>query len=310
MKKCEISVIIPCYNCSKTLSELYKRLKNTLIKISKNYEIIFVNDASPSNDWSIIKKLSVMDKKVIGLNLSKNFGQHQAVTAGLKYCAGRWVVVMDGDLQDQPEEIIKMYKKAQEGYDVVVGIREKRKDKFVKKILSRLFYIIFNYLTGTKIYNNIGNYGVYNRKVIDAVNSMKEQSRSFGLFVIWLGFNRIEIEIEHGKRLKGKSSYSFSRMLSLAFDSIIAHSNKLLKITIKIGFIMAFFSFIYSFYLIMNYLLYGISVTGWTSIIVSLFLLSGLIIIAIGVVGIYVGKVFDEVKNRPLFIVSEKINIK
>ncbi len=309
-KNTKISIVIPCYCCSKSLEELYKRLRISLAKVVENdYEIIMVNDASPENDWEIIKKLaSQKNSHLIGINLSRNFGQHYAITAGLDYVSGKWTVVMDGDLQDQPEEIEKMYKKALEGYDVVVGRRIERKDSFLKVLGSRLFYLVYNYLSGVEINSQIGNFGLYHRKVINAVLRMKEQNRSFGLFVLWSGFKRVEIDIEHAQRPAGKSSYSLRKLFKLAFDSIIAHSNKLLKLTVKLGLLISFISFLYVLWLVFKYFFWETPLLGWTSVIASVYLLGGIVLSAIGVVGIYIGKIFDEVKNRPLYLISEIIN--
>ena len=304
MKSPHISIVTPVYGCSCCLQELYSRLNVSISKLTDNYEIIMVNDGSPDRAWPLIQELAAQDKRVKGINLSRNFGQHYAITAGIDYAGGDWVVVMDCDLQDQPEEIIKLYFKAQEGYDIVVGRRACRKDTFFKKIGSRFFYSVFTYFTGSKIDNRIGNYGIYARKVIKSIRSLREQNRSFGLFAIWVGFRRIEIDIEHARRPSGKSSYNLHRMLHLAIDSIIAHSNKLLRISIKLGFILSFLSLLYASLLVVEYIIWATPVAGWPSLMVSIYFTGGLIIGSIGVVGLYVGKIFDELKGRPLYIID------
>ena len=300
-----ISVVTPVYGCSKSLAQLYTRLEKTLSTITNEFEIIMVNDASPDNAWESIKELAAKDSRVKGINFSRNFGQHRAITAGLDYAKGDWVVVMDCDLQDQPEEIIKLYNKAQEGYDVVVGRRIDRQDSYLKKLGSHLFYKVYNYLTDIQVDKSIGNFGIYNKAVIKNVKLFKEQNHSFGLFVLWSGFKRIEIPIEHANRSEGKSSYTFSKLIALAFDSIVAHSNKPLKISVQIGFTLSFFSLLYSIWLVIGYIFWSTPIIGWTSLIVSLYFLAGLIMGSIGMVGLYIGKIFDEVKNRPLYIVQE-----
>lgn len=308
-QKIKISVVIPCYKCSFHLNELHSRLVATLSDISSDYEIILVNDQSPENDWEVITELAEKDKKVIGINFARNFGQHYAITAGLDYCSGDWVVVMDGDLQDQPEEIIKMYNKANEGYDIVAGIRKQRKDFFLKRFCSKLFYFVFNYLTDQEFDNRVANYGIYSKKVIDSIKLIREQNRNFSLFVLWSGFKRAEIDIEHAQRTVGASAYNFQKLLNLAFDSIVAHSNKLLKLTVKLGLFTSLISFFCVIWLVLRYFFWGLPVAGWTSMVASLYLTTGVLIFIIGVVGIYVGKIFDEVKNRPLYIVSESVNV-
>lgn len=304
-KSNKISVVIPCYNCADSLVELHKRLVLCLEQITNEFEIIFVNDASPSQDWQIIKELANKDNRVIGLNLSRNFGQHYAITAGLDYCNADWVVVMDGDLQDKPEEIKKLFDKTSEGYDIIVGKRENRKDSFIVKLTSKLFYMVFNYLTGQKLDNKVANFGIYSRRVIDNVRKLKELDRSFGLLVTLVGFSRLEIEIDHSFRASGESSYSFSSRLKLAIDHILSHSNKPLILAVQTGFIISSLSVIYAFWLFIRYFISSHVADGWTSLMVSLFFLSGLIIVVIGMVGLYVGKIYSEIKGRPLYIVKE-----
>ena len=300
-----ISVVIPVYKSPESLEELCSRLVLVLEGIKLSFEIILVNDASPDNSWQIIQTLAERDERVKGISLSRNFGQHYAITAGLDRATGRWVVVMDCDLQDRPEEIPKLYAKAMSGFDVVVGIRAERKDSFLKKMGSKVFYLALAYFTKTKINNRIGNFGVYSDKAIKNICRLREQGRSFGVFALWVGFKRAEVEIEHSQRAHGKSSYSLRLLISLAFDTIVSHSNRLLYLWVQLGIALASVSFAYSIWLICKYLFWGIPVAGWTSVMVSLYLVAGLIIVGIGVVGIYIGKIFDESKNRPLYIVDE-----
>jgi len=310
IKKPYVSVVTPVYGCSTCLLELYIRLVKTIETINPDFEIIMVNDGSPDNAWEVITDLCQKDTRVKGINLSRNFGQHNAITAGLDYAQGDWVVVMDCDLQDQPEEIIKLYNKTLEGFDMVIGRRKERKDKFFKKFTSKLFFKVFNYLSGVNMDNRIKNFGIYSKKVIKNIKNFREQSRVFGLYALWVGFKRIEIDIAHSPRPFGKSSYTLRKSTSFAFAIIIAHSNKLLNLTIKLGFLLSLSAFLYSFYLIFRYFIWGISIIGWLSLIVSILFSTGLLMCSIGVLGAYIGKIFDEVKNRPLYIVDEVINIK
>jgi len=304
-KNIKISVVIPCYKCADFLAELYRRLVLCLGQITETFEIIFVNDASPERDWQIIEELSRKDKRVTGINLSRNFGQHYAITAGLDYCQGDWIVVMDGDLQDKPEEIKKLYEKTSEGYEIVVGKRENRKDSFIVKATSRLFYMVFNYLTGQKFDNKVANFGIYSRRVIDHVRKLKEADRSFGLLVSLVGFTKSELDVEHAERNSGESAYSFQSRLNLAFNHILSHSSKPLILAIQVGFVISSLSLFYAVWLIIRYFISAHVADGWTSLMVSLFFLSGLIIMVTGMVGLYVGKIYNEVKNRPLYIVKE-----
>lgn len=305
----KISIVSPVYGCKSCLNDLYTRLLITLEKISTDFEIILVNDAGPDKAWPLIKELAERDKRVKGIDLSRNFGQHYAITAGLDYASGDWVVVMDCDLQDQPEEILKLYAKAQEGNQVVFGQRMRRKDSFIKKLTSRLFYFVFNYFTETKFDHTIANFGMYSQKVITNFRLLKEQNRSFPLFIQWLGFNPVFVEIEHSNRLDGKSSYSWGKLLNLAIDVIVAQSNKPLKLSIQIGLLTSFVSFVLGTFFIVKHFILNIAVPGWTSIIVSLFFVSGLIFANLGLLGLYIGKIFNETKDRPLYIIKDSLNL-
>lgn len=306
--KTHISVVIPLYCCESCITELYLRLTDTLTKITNNYEIIMINDSSPSNDWGVIKELVKKDQRVKGISLSRNFGQHNAITAGLDYAEGDWVVVMDGDLQDQPKEIIKLYNKAQEGYDVVLAKREKKNEVLFKQFASWAFYKVFNYFTGMNYNYQIGNYRIISRKVVEHFRIMRENLRFIGVLIDWMGFTTSSVMVEHAERFAGESSYNFRKLLNLAISTIIAFSDKPLKLSIKIGFIMSFLSFLYGTYIIYRAIIYGTVVLGWNSLIVSLYFIGGIIIMNLGFIGIYLGKTFDETKKRPLYVIQEFLN--
>ncbi len=299
-----ITIVTPVFGCDQVLVELYERLCSSLSTITERFEIIMVNDASPDCAWDLIQKLAQNDPRVKGINLSRNFGQHHAITAGLDFAQGDWVVVMDCDLQDQPEEIPKLYFKALEGYDLVVGLRIQRQDNLLRKLISKLFSTVFTYFADIEVDNQTSSFGIYSRKVIRSITHMKEQHRSFGLFALWVGFRRVQIPIRHSRRQYGKSSYNFSRMFKLAMNSIISHSNKLLSIFVTLGFTISSISLVYACWRLIKYFFGGEQLLGWTSLIVSIYLTAGLIIAVIGVVGIYIGKIFDEVKGRPLYIIE------
>lgn len=305
MVKNHISIISPVYGAEKILPLLCQQLIDTVSLITENFEIILVNDESPDAAWSVIKSLAIKDPRIKGIDLSRNFGQHAAITAGMEACNGDWVVVMDCDLQDQPKEIIKMYEKAQEGYEVVFGRRHERKDGFIKQKLAHVYRKVYDYFTENKSDPTIANFGVYHRKVIDAFLRLGEQSRAMQMFIRWLGFKTIAIDIEHAPRYEGKSGYTFRRLIKLAISNIIAQSNKPLKVSIKFGFLMAFLSLLYACYRIAQYYLYGVKVEGWTSVIVSIYFIGGLLFANLGILGLYIGKIFDETKARPLYVVRE-----
>ena len=304
-----ISTVVPVYGCSEALNELCERLIQSLSRITKQFEVVLVNDACPQNSWDRIQSICLKHKQIKGINLSRNYGQHQAITAGLDHAKGDAVVVMDCDLQDQPEEIIKLYQYMQNGYDVVFGRRVHRSDSFLKRISSSLFYKFYNYFTESEFDGTIANFSIAKRKVIDSVCRMREQSRSYPLLLNWTGFNIGYVDIEHADRKHGKTSYTVTRLLNFALDCIISQSNKPLRLSIQLGFIISIASFILGLYFLLKKLLYGIPIQGWASIIVTLFFVTGLIMMNLGVVAVYIGRIYNETKRRPLYIIKDKIGL-
>lgn len=305
MEKPFLSIVSPVYKAEQLLPELATRIKSAVSPISKYFEIILVEDNGPDNSWEVIQKLSKEDPRVKGYKLSRNYGQHYAITCGLDQATGDWIVVMDCDLQDQPEEIKKLYDKALEGFDVVLARREERKDNFFKKLFSKLFYRILGYLTGSNMDESIANFGIYHKNVIKSIVQLRESIRYFPTMVKWVGFKQTSIKVEHAPRAQGKSSYNFKKLLNLAIDIILAFSDKPIRLTIKAGFLVSFFALLIGLIYLIKYLSGDIIVPGYASLIVSIWFLSGLIITILGVVGLYVGKTFEGVKNRPIYIISE-----
>lgn len=301
----QLSVVVPVYRAENCLSELYRRLLSALEVITKDFEIILVEDCGGDRSWEIICELAAADPRVKGIQFSRNFGQHYGITAGLDHCGGQWVVVMDCDLQDQPEEIPKLYAKALEGFDVVCARRAERQDRWSKRVLSRAFFAVFDYLTEQHSDPAIANFGIYSQKVINNFRLMRESVRNFPLFVRWLGFSSAAIDVEHAPRYSGETSYTMYKMMHLAVNSIIAQSNRPLRLSIKFGFLMACFSLMIGCYFTVRYFLYSIPVAGWTSVIVSIYFLSGLLFINIGFLGLYIGKIYDEAKGRPLYVIEK-----
>jgi len=302
-----ISVVSPVYRAEKILPELADRIKRSLEKITNSYEIILVEDCGPDQSWSKIEQLSKIYPEIKGIKLSRNFGQHYAITAGLDYAKGEWIVVMDCDLQDQPEEIEKLYQKANEGYDIVLARRHSRKDGFFKKLGSKAFYRTLGYLTGSEQDETVANFGIYSRKVIDAVCSMRETIRFFPTMVKWVGFKSVKIDIEHSSREEGKSNYNLKKLLNLALDIILAYSDKPLRLLIKTGLLISFGSILFSILTLIRWYNGTIFELGYTSLIISIWMLSGFIVSTLGIVGLYLGKTFEAVKKRPIYII-EKIN--
>lgn len=306
----DISVVIPVYECDTCLHELCTRLKENITPLRIDYEIILVNDGSTDLSWQTIVNLAKNDKHIKGIRLSKNFGQHHAIMAGLDIAAGSRIIVMDCDLQDRPEEIPRLYQKAREGYDIVLTERRNRHDSLVKKSYSFLYNRVFEILTGMKSSSSIGNFSISNRQVINQLRSMREQNRSYIQSLRWLGFTKTAIPVQHARRLNGKSTYSFRKMLTYALTSTIAYSERPLILSIQIGLVIAFLSFLMGLSIIVRYLRYNIPIAGWTSIIVTLMFSTGLILLDLGIIGLYIGKIFNETKNRPLYIIQETVGVK
>lgn len=303
-----ISVVSPVYKAPTILPELVERLRIALSKITDSFEIILVDDGCPLNSWEIIAELSNKHSFVRGIKFSRNFGQHYAITAGLDQAQGKWIVVMDCDLQDQPEEIQKLYDKANNGFDCVLAARENRQDSFAKKFFSNAFYRILSELTGAKYDHRVANFGIYSQKVIQSINEFREPIRYFPGLVQYVGFKSETINIEHASRMEGKSSYNFKRMTNLALDIILAYSDKPLRTIIKLGLLISLLSFFYVGFSIWQWYTDQILVPGYTSLIASVWLLSGILISTLGIIGLYLGKTFEAVKSRPIYIISNTLN--
>lgn len=299
------SIVSPVYRAEHILDALVDEIRKTMTEMGHTFEIILVDDRSPDHSWTVMKRLSQTFPEVKSVRLSRNFGQHPAIMAGLSQARGEWVVVMDCDLQDQPKEIPKLYAQTSDGFEVVLARRTKRTDGFLKKLSSRLFSVIYSYFTNVRYDNEIANYGVYHRKVIDAVLTVNDYIKFFPLFVKLAGFNTTAVEIEHGHRHEGESTYTLSTLMSLAFNTILSFSSKPLKLFVKFGLVISILSFLAGLYVMYRAITGHIAVLGYTSIIVSIWFLSGIIITTIGVTGVYVGKIFDQTKHRPVFIIDE-----
>jgi dolichol-phosphate mannosyltransferase len=303
-----LSVVSPIYKGEKMMEELVSRIEAAVNSFTDDYEIILVNDCSPDDSWRKMQEICAVDKKVKGLNLSRNFGQHYAITAGLSKTKGEWVVVMDCDLQDVPEEIPNLYFKAQEGYDTVFAQRTVRQDTFFKKLSSASFHYMLGVLTGTKTDKSVANFGIYNRKVIQAVLSMGDAIRNFPSMVRWVGFKQGYLPVKHAQRAEGTSGYNFFKLIRLAENTIINFSNKPLLLVLRLGFMVVILSMIIALFYLVSYLLGYIQVSGFTTLIISVWLIGGLLMSVIGVVGLYISKIFDRVKGRPIFIIGEELN--
>ena len=303
----KLSVVSPVYKADDLIEQLVARVSETVSKITDDFEIVLVDDCSPDTSWLKIKELALTNSRLKGIQLSRNFGQHYAITAGLDHAQGEWVVVMDCDLQDVPEEIEKLYSKAQEGFDVVLARRSNRKDKVFQKIFSFLFYQVLNYLTGLKHDEKVANYGIYHQKVIKAITSMRENVRYFPIMVKWVGFTTGFVDVKHDSR-EGETSYVLKKRINIAIDVILSYSDKPLRIFVKLGMLLSLTAILSSLYYLYLWSNNEIIVHGYASLIISIWFLSGMIIATLGVLGLYVGKTFQDVKRRPIYVINEIAN--
>jgi dolichol-phosphate mannosyltransferase len=303
-----VSVVSPVYQASGNITELVKRIVFELSQITDRFEIILVEDGSTDDSWNEIVVNCRLHGQVKGIKLSKNYGQHYAITAGLEYSKGDYVVVMDCDLQHDPVHIKDLVNAARQGYDIVYTVVQDRAFPFLKNILSGFFYSVFNLLTDTAIASkNVGSYSLLTRKAVDAFCRYKDFHRHYLLIVRLLGFRSTQVSIIHHSRAHGKSSYSLGKLINHAVDGITSQSTKLLRLIVGFGLFFVLGSLITALVIIYRYSVHGF-LPGWTSLIVVILLCTGAILLSLGVIGIYISKMFDQVKNRPLYLVEQLIN--
>ena len=303
-----LSVVSPVYRADAVVAELVQRLVAALELISPSFEIILVDDRSPDDSWAIIQAQIVREPRVKGVRLSRNFGQHRAITAGLDRCQGEWIVVMDCDLQDRPEEILALFAQAQRGFDLVLAQRTTRQDTWGQKLFSQLFYRVLSYLTDTPQDPAVANFGIYHRRVIAAVLSMRESIRYFPTMVRWVGFRTGYLPVVHAARPAGRTSYLLRQRLQLGLDVLLAYSDKPLRLTVQAGLLLSGGAFLFVPITLLRYWLGQIDQPGYTSLIISIWFFAGLLLSVLGMVGLYIGKTFEQVKNRPLYIVDDGRN--
>lgn len=303
----EISAIVPSYNEEKNVPLIYKRLTDTLSQISDKYEIIFVNDCSKDSTLSVIKQISEKDSHVKYISFSRNFGHQIAVSAGLDMCKGNAVVIIDGDLQDPPELILEMYKKYQEGYKVVYAKRKTREgETWFKKATAKLFYRFLAAMTSIEIPVDVGDFRLIDKVIVNHLRNMPEKSKYIRGQISWIGYKQTFVEYHRDARLYGKTNYPLKKMLRLAFDGITAFSDKPLKMASAIGIISAILSLLAIVYALISYFIFDSAVSGWTSLIISVLFIGGVQLITIGIIGEYIARINNDVRNRPLYIIEEE----
>jgi len=305
-KEVPISVVLPVYKSAACLEELYQRLTVVVSQLTENYELIFVEDGSPDSSWQQIRSLSTRDSRVRGVKLSRNFGQHAAISAGLKASRGRSVVVMDADLQDPPEEIPRLLALANQGTDIVLAKRRSRKFSRWRNVCATVYFKLLNSLAQSNIDGTCATFSVLSRPVVDAYLTLNDSSRHYLFILFWLGFERQSIEYEHGSRLHGESSYDFSKLVQHAMQGIYFQSNKLLELIVWLGLFIVFVGSLSTAALLVSS---ALALTpSWMALGAILFLLGGINLTALGLVGLYVGQTFEQVKGRPLYIVEQETN--
>jgi polyisoprenyl-phosphate glycosyltransferase len=299
----ELSVVVPVYGCAECLDALHRRLVQTLEPAIESFELVLVDDRSPDGAWEVLTRLVDRDARVRAIRLSRNFGQHAAITAGLAASSGRWTVVMDCDLQDPPEEIPRLLEKAAEGYEIVLSRRVGRRQSWHRRVAARAYFRIRNFFMRMDMSTEYSSLSLLSRKVVDAFLDVRDRDRQYMLIVHWLGFERGEIEFEHSERLAGKSSYTMRQLLQVGIEGFFFETTILLRWIVYLGFGLALVGGLLAAWFMLSYVLFD-PYPGWTSVAVLLLLVGGFIITSLGVTGLYVGKIFGQVKDRPLYVVD------
>ncbi|MCL6477815.1 MAG: glycosyltransferase family 2 protein [Peptococcaceae bacterium] len=309
-KSVRYTVVIPVYNEEAVISETYRRLTRVMESVGEPYELLFVNDGSRDRTVEIIEGFAGSDRRVKLLDFSRNFGHQIAITAGMDYARGDAIVIIDADLQDPPELIPQMIEKWQEGYEVVYAKRSKRKgETLFKRWTASLFYRMLQVLTEVDIPLDTGDFRLIDRKVCAAMRGIREKNRFVRGLVSWVGFRQTAIEYVREERFAGETKYPLKKMLRFALDGITSFSHKPLKLAAYLGFVTSLASFVYLLVSLGQKLFTNSTVAGWASLIACLLLLNGVILILLGILGEYVGRIYDETKNRPLYILRNEPNV-
>lgn len=303
-----ISIVSPVYGCKGCLEELVDRTAESVSTLAMAFEMVLVDDGSPDGSWARIAELARTRPWLRGLRLSRNFGQHYAISAGLEHATGDIVVVMDCDLQDDPAEIPRLVQALEGGFEIAFAQRGNRQDGLMKKATSWAFFRILTWLTGVPQDHTTANFGAFSRKVIDTINGMPESDRCFPLMAKWTGFHTTTVPVKHAERFAGKSGYDFMKLVRLALNIVLSYSDKPLRLVVKLGIAFSAFAFLIVLLSVYRYAAGDIAVAGFTSIVASIWLLGGLMIFCVGITGLYVGRLFGDMKQRPYYIVSEQVN--
>jgi dolichol-phosphate mannosyltransferase len=300
----EISIVVPVYGCRDCLEELNRRLCESTSEITSDFQIVYVDDRSPDGAWETLCKLASADSRVVAIRLSRNFGQDAAITAGLARSNGRWTVVLDCDLEEPPEMIPRLYRRALDGYDIVQGVRVGWKHSRFRRLMSRLYRYLMLESDPRPRFSNLS---ILSRRVVDSFLTLGDREREYQLMLDWLGFSRATIPFEHQQRPVGRSAYTVRRLLRAAAAGMFFRTTVLLRWIVFLGFVIATAGVLLAGYLVYSYFASD-TPKGYTSVVVLLLILVGFVIVSIGVVGLYVGRIFDQVKGRPLFVVEREVS--
>jgi glycosyltransferase involved in cell wall biosynthesis len=305
----EISVVVPVYGCADCLRALHRRLADVLSALTDGYELIFVDDGSKDGGWEAIEEIAATDNRLIGIKLSRNFGQHAALTAGLQESQGRWIVVMDCDLQHPPEVIPRLYATATDGgYDIVFTRRRGAGQSWFRRTAARLYFESMNRMLKTDMKSDFSNFSIISRQVADEFLRIGDRDRQYLMILYWLGFKSTALEFEHQDRYAGKSAYTLGSLVRFAFDGLFFQTTALLRWIVYLGFAVSAAGAALAVYFVGHYLASGSRYPGWTSLIVLLLIIGGFIIVSTGIAALYIGKIFSQVKARPLFVVETRRN--
>ncbi|HMB02022.1 MAG TPA: glycosyltransferase family 2 protein [Spirochaetota bacterium] len=309
MKK--ISIIIPVFNEQEVIKECIKRINKVFKKSGYRYEIIFIDDGSEDNSLKILKKHARQEKNIKILSFSRNFGHQMAITCGMDYAGGDAAAIIDADLQDPPEILLKMLKKWEEGYHIIYGKRQKRKgESFFKLLTAKIFYRILSFFTEIKIPLDTGDFRVIDKKVLEQMRSVREKHRFMRGLTVWVGFKTTYVKYDRDRRYAGRSKYPFFKMLRFAIDGITSFSSKPLKLATLLGFMGFITGLGLTIYAVISYFYFTREHSGWTSTMLVIIFFGSTQLFTLGILGEYLGRMHEELKKRPLYIVNEKINIK
>jgi dolichol-phosphate mannosyltransferase len=301
-----VSVVIPVYGCSGTLHLLHERLSRVLPALVGDYEVIYVDDRAHDGSWPILRELAAHDPHVIACRLSRNFGQQIAITAGLEQCRGDYVVVMDCDLQDPPEAIGKLLATALSGFDIVFAKRKSAYRSAARDVASRQYFRLLSFLSGSKFDEELGAFSIISRRVVRAFLKFQERDRHYLMILYWLGFEATTIEYDREVRAVGESSYSLKKLIVMGLSGMFFSTTRLLHWVIYSGFILAAAGTLLALYYIIHWFVNG-SLPGWTSLIVVQLVVGGLVILSVGITALYIGKIFEASKQRPLYVMQDRI---